>query len=153
MELLVKCDLFKVFDMEIYVQWWILWELEDVRYLGLLLLCVFVCQFYGVKFDLVEEFVFEEEFGDDSYDNYGWMNFVYVMVVNINWVYKEYGWMVRICGVESGGLVEELLIYVFEIDDGGVDQKCFVEIVIFDCCEYEILCFGLILFIYWKNID
>ncbi|MEO1111905.1 MAG: type VI secretion system contractile sheath large subunit, partial [Pseudomonadota bacterium] len=84
---------------------------------------------------------------------YAWMNSAYAMATNINRAYKEYGWTVRIRGVESGGLVEDLPTHVFETDDGGVDQKCPAEIAISDRREHEISRLGLIPLIHRKNTD
>ncbi|MET1415350.1 type VI secretion system contractile sheath large subunit [Roseibium sp. HPY-6] len=152
-ELPSKRDLSKVFDTEIHAQWRTLRESEDSRYLGLSLPRVLARQPYGAKSDPVEEFAFEEEFGDESHDNYAWMNSAYAMATNINKAYKEFGWTVRIRGVESGGLVEDLPTHVFETDDGGVDQKCPAEIAISDRREHEISRLGLIPLIHRKNTD
>ncbi|QDG77461.1 type VI secretion system contractile sheath large subunit [Labrenzia sp. PHM005] len=152
-ELPAKRDLSKVFDTELHAQWRTLRESEDARYLGLSLPRVLARQPYGAKSDPVEEFAFEEEFEDNSHDNYGWMNSAYAMAANINRAYKEYGWTVRIRGVESGGLVEELPTHVFETDDGGVDQKCPAEVAITDRREHEISRLGLIPLIHRKNTD
>ncbi|CTQ53901.1 type VI secretion protein, EvpB/ family [Roseibium album] len=152
-ELPAKRDLSKIFDTEIHAQWRTLRESEDARYLGLSLPRVLARQPYGAKSDPVEEFAFEEEFEEESHDNYAWMNSAYAMAANINRAYKEYGWTVRIRGVESGGLVEELPTHVFETDDGGVDQKCPAEIAISDRREHEISRLGLIPLIHRKNTD
>src|SRR5690606_29577354 len=111
-----------------HAQWRTLRESEDSRYLGLTMPRVLARQPYGEKSDPVEEFAFEEEFPDGSHDNYAWMNSAYAMAANVNRAYKEFGWTVRIRGVESGGLVENLPTHVFETDDGGVDQKCPAEV-------------------------
>lgn len=68
-------------------------------------------------------------------------------------VFNIYGWMIRICGVELGGMVQELLIVIFLIDEGGIDMKCLIEIVISDWCEVELLIVGLMVLVYCKNID
>lgn len=152
-ELPAKRDLSKIFDTELHAQWRTLRESEDARYLGLTLPRVLARQPYGAKSEPVEEFAFEEEFGEGSHDKYSWMNSAYAMAVNINRAYKEWGWTVRIRGVESGGLVEELPTHVFETDDGGVDQKCPAEIAISDRRENEISQLGLIPLLHRKNTD
>lgn len=152
-ELFNLCDLIKIFIILEYVGWCLLCEFEDFCYIGLIMLCFLVCLFYGVKIDLVEEFVFEEEIDGVDSSKYVWVNLVYVMVVNINCFFKFYGWCLWICGVEFGGEVQGLLVYIFFIDDGGVDMKCLIEIVIFDCCEVELVKNGFMLLLYKKNID
>lgn len=152
-ELPQKRDLSKIFDTPLHAQWRTLRESEDSRYLGLTMPRVLARQPYGEKSDPVEEFAFEEEFPDGSHDNYAWMNSAYAMAANINRAYKEFGWTVRIRGVESGGLVENLPTHVFETDDGGVDQKCPAEVAISDRRENEISRLGLIPLIHRKNTD
>lgn len=153
-ELVNFCDLIKIVIQNLeYVLWNLLWVSEDFCYIGLMMLCFFVCLLYGVKINLVDEFDFEEDVDGFDYIKYVWSNVVYVMGVNINCFFKYYGWCMLICGVELGGVVENFFCYIFLIDDGGVDMKCLIEIVIFDCCEVELVKNGFILLIYCKNLD
>ena len=69
---------------------------------------------------------------------YAWMNAAYAMAANINRAYKEYGWTVRIRGVQSGGEVINLPTHTFPTDDGDVDLKCPTEIAISDRREAEL---------------
>ena len=81
------------------------------------------------------------------------MNAAYAMAANINRAFKEYGWTVRIRGVESGGEVINLPTHTFPTDDGGVDLKCPTEIAITDRREAELSKSGLISIIHRKNTD
>ena len=81
------------------------------------------------------------------------MNAAYAMAANINRAYKEYGWTVRIRGVQSGGEVINLPTHTFPTDDGGVDLKCPTEIAITDRREAELSKAGLISIIHRKNTD
>ena len=72
---------------------------------------------------------------------------------NINRAYKEYGWTVRIRGVQSGGEVINLPTHTFPTDDGGVDLKCPTEIAITDRREAELSKSGLLPLIHRKNTD
>ena len=84
---------------------------------------------------------------------YAWMNAAYAMAANVNRAFKEYGWTVRIRGVQSGGEVINLPTHTFPTDDGGVDFKCPTEIAITDRREAEISKSGLISIIHRKNTD
>ena len=108
---------------------------------------------YGAKSEPVEEFAFEEETDGHKGEKYGWMNAAYAMAANINRAFKEYGWTVRIRGVESGGEVMNLPTHTFPTDDGGVDLKCPTEIAITDRREAELSKAGLISIIHRKNTD
>ena len=81
------------------------------------------------------------------------MNAAYAMAANINRAYKEYGWTVRIRGVQSGGEVINLPTHTFPTDDGGVDLKCPTEIAISDRREAELSKSGLLPLIHRKNTD
>ena len=108
---------------------------------------------YGAKSEPVEEFAFEEDTDGHKGEKYGWMNAAYAMAANINRAYKEYGWTVRIRGVQSGGEVINLPTHTFPTDDGGVDLKCPTEIAITDRREAELSKAGLISIIHRKNTD
>jgi type VI secretion system protein ImpC len=108
---------------------------------------------YGAKSQPVEEFAFEEETDGHTGQKYGWMNAAYAMAANINRAYKEYGWTVRIRGVQSGGEVINLPTHTFPTDDGGVDLKCPTEIAISDRRENELSKSGLLPLIHRKNTD
>jgi len=108
---------------------------------------------YGAKSEPVEEFAFEEETDGHKGEKYGWMNAAYAMAANINRAFKEYGWTVRIRGVQSGGEVINLPTHTFPTDDGGVDLKCPTEIAITDRREAELSKVGLISIVHRKNTD
>ena len=108
---------------------------------------------YGAKSQPVEEFAFEEETDGHTGKKFAWMNAAYAMAVNINRAYKEWGWTVRIRGVQSGGEVVNLPTHTFPTDDGSVDLKCPTEIAISDRRENELSRSGLLPLIHRKNTD
>jgi type VI secretion system protein ImpC len=152
-ELMNPRDLSTIFETPDYAAWKSLRDSEDSRYLGLCMPRVLARLPYGAKSDPIEEFDFEEETDGHQGNNYGWMNAAYAMAVNVNRAYKEWGWCVRIRGVESGGEVINLPVHTFPTDDGGVDLKCPTEIAITDRREAELAKSGLIPLIHRKNTD
>src|SRR3981189_22580 len=146
-------DLSKLFDTPEYAAWKGLRDQDDSRYVGLGMRRVLARVPYGAKSEPVEEFAFEEETDGHSGEKYGWMNAAYAMGVNINRAYKEWGWCIRIRGVQSGGEVINLPTHTFPTDDGGVDLKCPTEIAISDRREHELAKSGLIPLIHRKNTD
>src|SRR5579872_2277210 len=146
-------DLSKVFDTPEYAAWRGLRDSVDSRYLALCMPRVLARLPYGAKSEPVEEFAFEEETDGHKGEKYGWMNAAYAMAANINRAFKEYGWTVRIRGVESGGEVINLPTHTFPTDDGGVDLKCPTEISITDRREGELSKSGLISIVHRKNTD
>ncbi|MEM1046333.1 MAG: type VI secretion system contractile sheath large subunit [Pseudomonadota bacterium] len=146
-------DLSKVFDTPEYAAWKSLRDSEDARYIGLCMPRALSRDPYGAKSVPVEEFAFEEETDGHDGQKYAWMNAAYPMAANINRAFKEYGWTVRIRGVQSGGEVINLPTHTFPTDDGGVDQKCPTEIAISDRREAELSKSGLLPLIHRKNTD
>src|ERR1700760_861154 len=152
-ELMNPRDIGKLMDTPVYAAWNGLRDQVDSRYLALCMPRVLARLPYGAKSEPVEEFAFEEDTDGHDGAKYGWMNAAYAMAANINRAYKEYGWTVRIRGVQSGGEVINLPTYTFPTDDGGIDLKCPTEIAISDRREHELAKSGLIPLIHRKNTD
>src|SRR3984885_8211685 len=152
-ELMNPRDIGKLMDTPDYAAWKGLRDSVDRRYVALCMPRVLSRLPYGAKTEPVEEFAFEEDTDGNKGEKYGWMNAAYVMGTNINRAFKEYGWTVRIRGVESGGEVLNLPLHTFPTDDGGVDMKCPTEISITDRREAELSKVGLISIVHRKNTD
>jgi type VI secretion system protein ImpC len=146
-------DIGKIFDTPDYAAFKSLRDQPDSKYVGLCMPRVLARHPYGAKGEPVEEFAFEEETDGHKGEKYGWMNAAYTMAANINRAFKEYGWTVRIRGVQSGGEVENLPTHTFPTDDGGIDMKCPTEISISDRREAELSKAGLLPLIHRKNTD
>ncbi len=146
-------DIGKIFDTPEYAAFKSLRDAEDSRYVGLCMPRVLARLPYGAKSEPVEEFAFEEDTDGHKGEKYGWMNAAYAMAANVNRAYKEWGWTVRIRGVQSGGEVINLPTHTFPTDDGGVDLKCPTEIAISDRREAELSKAGLLPLIHRKNTD
>jgi type VI secretion system protein ImpC len=152
-ELMNPRDIGKLMDTPDYAAWKGLRDGVDSRYLALCMPRVLARLPYGAKSEPVHEFAFEEDTDGHDGAKYGWMNAAYAMATNINRAYKEYGWTVRIRGVQSGGEVINLPTYTFPTDDGGVDLKCPTEIAITDRREAELSKAGIISIVHRKNTD
>lgn len=146
-------DLSKIFETPDYAGWKSLRDSENSRYVGLAMPRVLSREPYGAKSVPVEEFAFEEETDGHKGQKYAWMNAAYPMAANINRAFKEWGWTVRIRGVQSGGEVINLPTHTFPTDDGDVDLKCPTEIAISDRREAELSKSGLLPLIHRKNTD
>jgi type VI secretion system protein ImpC len=146
-------DLTKIFQTPEYAGWRSLRESEDSRYIALAMPRTLGRLPYGAKTDPIDEFDFEEDVDGSQADKYLWTNAAYAMGVNLTRSFKAYGWLSRIRGVESGGLVEDLPTHTFPTDDGGVDMKCPTEIAISDRREAELSKNGFLPLIHRKNTD
>ena len=146
-------DLGKTFDTPDYAAWKSLRDSENSRYVGLCMPRVLAREPYGAKTLPVTEFAFEEQTDGHKGEKYAWMNAAYAMAANINRAHKEYGWTVRIRGVNSGGEVMDLPVHTFPTDDGSTDLKCPTEVAINDRREAELSKMGLLPLIHRKNTD
>jgi type VI secretion system protein ImpC len=146
-------DLTAIFSTPEYAAWNGLRSSEDSLYLGLALPRFLGRMPYGAKTNPVDEFAFEEETGGSDPSKFCWLNAAYAMGTNITRAYSYYGWCTRIRGVESGGAVENLPIYTFPTDEGGVDMACPTEISISDRREAELSKNGFMPLIHRKNSD
>ena len=146
-------DLTAIFSTPEYAAWKGLRGSEDSRYLGLALPRFLGRMPYGAKTNPVDEFAFEEETGGSDPSKFCWLNAAYAMGTNITRAYSYYGWCTRIRGVESGGAIENLPIYTFPTDEGGVDMACPTEISISDRREAELSKNGFMPLIHRKNSD
>jgi type VI secretion system protein ImpC len=146
-------DLTAMFSTPEYAAWNSLRNSEDSRYLGLTLPRFLGRMPYGSKTNPVDDFDFEEDTGGSDPAKFCWLNAAYAMAANVNRAYSLYGWCTRIRGVESGGAVEDLPIYTFPSDEGGVDMACPTEIGISDRREAELAKNGFIPLVHRKNSD
>jgi type VI secretion system protein ImpC len=146
-------DLTKLFSTPEYAAWRSLRDSEDSKYIGLAMPRFLARLPYGAKTNPVEDFAFEEDTEGSDHSKYTWANAAYAMATNINRSFKEYGWVSRIRGIESGGAVENLPVHSFPTDDGGVDMKCPTEIAISDRREAELAKNGFMPLIHRKNSD
>lgn len=67
-------------------------------------------------------------------------------------LFVKYCWCLNVIGLKSGGVVEDLLVYLYEFM-GDLEVKVLIEVLIFDCCEYELFEEGFIFLIMCKGSD
>ncbi|WP_138464634.1 type VI secretion system contractile sheath large subunit [Poseidonocella sp. HB161398] len=144
-------DLTKLFQTPEHAAWNALRDSEDSRYLALTLPRFLGRMPWGAETNPVDAFDFEEVVDGGDSSRYLWCNAAYAMGVNINQSFKRHGWLSRIRGVESGGLVENLPVHAFPTDDGGIDVKCPTETAVSDRREAELSKAGLMPLLHRKN--
>lgn len=101
----------------------------------------------------VKDFNFVEEVDGHDNSKYSWMSSAYAMGANIVDAHKEYGWTVRIRGVQSGGAVENLPMHVFDTGEGMQDAKCPTQVAIDNEREAQLSRHGLIGLLHRKNTN
>lgn len=146
-------DITKIFTTPEHAAWRSFRDSENARYVALTMPRTLGRLPYGATTNPVDAFAFEEAADGQDSSRYLWTNAAYAMGVNITRSFKHYGWLSRIRGVESGGVVEGLPVHSFPSDDGGVDMKCPTEIAISDRREAELSKNGLLPLLHRKNTD
>lgn len=144
-------DLKDYFEGLQFVKWQSFCQFEDFCYVVLIVLCFLLCMFYDLEENLVKLFVYKE-IVVNSYEYYLWGNIVYVFGIKLIDSFVKYCWCLNIIGLQSGGVVEDLLLYYFE-SMGEIEIKIFIEVLVFDCCEYELVEEGFIFLIMCKGSD
>ena len=108
-------DYSKTFALSEYRDWQRFRASDNARSVGLAMPGFLAREPYSADATAVQTFEFVEKIEANAYgDNDGriWANAAYAMATNIGRAFSEYGWCARICGVESGGLVEGLPLWV-----------------------------------------
>jgi type VI secretion system ImpC/EvpB family protein/type VI secretion system ImpB/VipA family protein len=153
-------DLKKIFEAQELAGWREFRELDDARYVSLVLPRVLLRLPYGQpdKRNTMpcEGLNFEEQVSDtrtfgvaDSYpvpknDRFLWGNPAYVLAERITNAFSLFSWTAAIRGVEGGGLVEGLPLYTFTSDSGMTELFCPTEVAITDRREKELNDLGFI---------
>lgn len=153
-------DLKKIFEAQELAGWREFRELDDARYVSLVLPRVLLRLPYGQpdKRNTMpcEGLNFEEQVSEtrtsgvaDSYptpknDRFLWGNPAYVLAERITNAFSLYSWTAAIRGVEGGGLVEGLPLYTYTSDSGMTELFCPTEVAITDRREKELNDLGFI---------
>lgn len=166
-------DLKKVFESAEMTAWREFREMEDARYVSLVLPRVLLRLPYGRpdKRNTIpcEGLNFEEHVGDvDAFPSVGangefvshpipansnflWGNAAYVLAERITNAFAIYNWTAAIRGVEGGGLVEGLPLYTYTSDAGTTEMLCPIEVSITDRREKELNDLGFIALCHCKG--
>jgi type VI secretion system protein ImpC len=146
-------DLTRIFQTPEYTSWRSLRASEDARYLGLCLPRFLARLPYGQRTEPVEAFEFEEEVDGPDASRFLWGNPAFAMAANIARAFSRYGWCVRIRGIDSGGVVEDLPSFHFPTADGNVDVRCSTEVALSERREAELAMNGFIPLVHRKNAE
>ncbi len=146
-------DLAKIFESPDYIKWNSFRNLEDSRYVSLLLPRILMRLPYGPNTLPVPDFNFTEDVGVGDTNKFCWGNPAYALGQRITNAFAHYSWTAAIRGVEGGGKVEGLPTYVFKTLEGDNTVKCPTEVAITDRREKELSDLGFIALCYSKGSD
>jgi type VI secretion system protein ImpC len=107
---------------------------------------------YNPKEDPTKNFNYDEGIYRDGKDNSLWCHAAFAMVSNMVKSYEEWGWSVKLVGVESGGIVENLPTPTYE-DHGQTKLKVPVEASVGQAKDFELAEMGFISLAHWDRTD
>jgi type VI secretion system protein ImpC len=143
-------DLANYMDRSEYIRWNSFREIEDARYIGLVMPRFLLRLPYG-KDNCTRTFQYNECVFDHL-EKYLWGMASFPFAANMARSFREYGWTVNIRGPESGGKVQNLLLHQYDFGR-GLCTKIPTEILIPETRELELATLGFIPMSYYKNSD
>ncbi len=146
-------DLMRIFTTPDYVSWRSMREQEDTRYIGLCMPRFLARLPYGTTTDPLDVFTFEEETEGPDQTKLLWGNPAFAFAANVARAFAEYGWCVRIRGIDRGGIVKGLPVMHHPTADGDVDRRTVTEICVSERRDNELASCGLIPLVHRKNSD
>jgi len=146
-------DLAKIFESTELTSWRSFREMEDSRYVALVLPHILMRLPYGPDTKPVDGFNFVEDVDGRDHAKYLWGNAAYALGQRITNAFSLYGWPAAIRGVEGGGMVEGLPTHTFRTDEGDIALKCPTEIAITDRREKELSDLGFLALCHCKGTD
>lgn len=146
-------DLTKIFQTPEYAAWRAMRADEDTRYVGLCMPHILARLPYGNASDPLDDWAFEEQADGPDASRFLWINAAFALAANVTRAFSLYGWCTRIRGIETGGVVDGLIAYLFSSADGDVDRRCITEVSLSERREAELSRAGFIPLLHRKNTD
>jgi type VI secretion system protein ImpC len=126
-------------------------EMDDAKYATLLLPRIISRLPYNTNLVSIPGLNFIESVSGINDNEYTWMNAAYAYITQIANAYAMYGWFTTIVGVENGGRVDSLPLYIYKNTNGESVAKCPTEVAITDRREKELSDLGFITLCNAKN--
>ncbi|WP_288129082.1 type VI secretion system contractile sheath large subunit [Microbulbifer sp.] len=140
-------DFSEVFRQKEYLRWNSLRDLEDSRFLGVVLPQVLMREPYSVKFSRYGGLRFREEVGGRGNNNHLWGNACFALGTVLIREFEEVGWFSHIRGAArdhfGGGLVTQLTSTPYQVDSVPERVRMSTSILITDFAERELSDLGL----------
>jgi type VI secretion system protein ImpC len=146
-------SLHKIFDAEVYNRWNKFRESEEARFTALVLPRVLLRLPFGKETQPARSFEYEEGVDGTDHNKYLWGSAAYALGARLTSAFAKCGWCAAICGVEGGGLVQNLAVHAFMTDQGDVAVKCPTETAITDSRYTELCNLGFLPILYYKGTD
>ena len=142
----------QVADGAEYTAWRAFREDERSKYIGLVAPRFLARLPYNPKDDPTKNFNYDEGVYRDGKDKSLWCNAAFAMASNMVRSFEKWGWSVKLVGVDSGGIVENLPTPTYE-DHGQVKLKVPVEASVGQAKDFELSEMGFIPLAHWDRTD
>jgi type VI secretion system protein ImpC len=150
-ELSTHRDLGYIHQQIEYVRWRSFRDLDDARFVALVMPRVLSRLPYGSSGRPVEAFDYQEFPLDEQgrprpamHEHCAWMSAAYVLAARITDAFACSGWCTAIRGIEGGGKVEGLPTFSMQSEDGNPTTKGPTEVAMEDRRERELATCGLL---------
>jgi len=107
---------------------------------------------YNPKDEPTKNFNYSEAIFREGQDNSLWCSASFALASNMVRSYEKWGWSVKLVGVESGGVVENLPTPTYE-EHGQTKLKVPVEASVGQAKDYELSDMGFIPLAHWDRTD
>ncbi|KAB8039962.1 type VI secretion system contractile sheath large subunit [Silvanigrella paludirubra] len=143
----------RMFNSVDYANWNTFRSKEESKYVCLAMPSVIMRNEYSDDGIPVKEFKFVEDLNEKDHEKFLWGNAAFYLADRIGQSYRQFGWFQNIRGVENGGTVDGLPIYLFTDEEGNRVQKNPVEVTITDRREKELDDLGFLSLVYKRGTD
>lgn len=145
-------DLDDHFMQSEYARWRSLRNSEDSRYLGLCFPRFMLRQPYDPESQPSRDFNFTEQVTGSEHNKFLWGNAALAFASRMTQSFASNGWCVNIRGPQSGGMVEDLPLFMYD-EEGEQKTKIPTEVMISDRVELELAEAGFMPLTFYKNSD
>lgn len=135
-----------------YTAWRSFRDDDRSKYIGLTLPRFLGRLPYGKESDPTKNFNYTEGVMKDGKDNSLWTNASFALASNMVRSFEQWGWSVKIVGVDSGGRVENLPTPTYE-EHGQTKLKVPVEASVGQAKDQELCDLGFIPLAHWDRTD
>ncbi len=135
-----------------YTSWRSFRDDDRSKYIGLTLPRFLGRLPYGAETDPTKNFNYSEGVYRDGEDKSLWVNASFALASNMVRSFEEYGWSVKIVGVDSGGKVANLPTPTYE-EHGQTKLKVPVEASVGQAKDQELCDLGFIPLAHWDRTD
>ncbi|MCA9197996.1 MAG: type VI secretion system contractile sheath large subunit [Planctomycetales bacterium] len=145
----------KTFSQTVYTRWRSLRDMEEARFLGIVLPKILMRLPYEDDGSRIDRFQFQEDVHGPDHSKYLWGGAAFAMGEVLIRAFAQAGWLADIRGiqrdVEQGGIVVNLPTHSFATDKLGIANKFSTDVVVTDTLEKQLADLGFMSLCHCKD--